>query len=168
MLGAAVQRGESAGAKEMPSWPPAHRASDLATWLGTSNQSADARAAGGDQPLVVRFDGRMTDWATISSLATAGGTLVLAVATFAPVRSANRAARVAELALQEGRRPVLMQSRSDDREQEIMFVDGYWVRVPGSGAVADHAGDNIYLALSVRNVGAGIGVLQSWHVRPAW
>lgn len=30
----------------------------------------------------------MTDWATISSLATAGGTLVLALATFASVRSA--------------------------------------------------------------------------------
>jgi hypothetical protein len=30
----------------------------------------------------------MLDWVTISSLATAGGTLVLAVATFASVRSA--------------------------------------------------------------------------------
>jgi hypothetical protein len=32
----------------------------------------------------------MADWATISSLATAAGTLVLAVATFASVRSSNR------------------------------------------------------------------------------
>ena len=32
----------------------------------------------------------MTDWTTIASLATAGGTLVLALATFASVRSANR------------------------------------------------------------------------------
>jgi hypothetical protein len=32
------------------------------------------------------------DWATISSLATAFGTLVLAVATFASIRSANRSA----------------------------------------------------------------------------
>ena len=38
----------------------------------------------------------MADWVTISSLATAGGTLVLAVATFSSVRSANRSARVAE------------------------------------------------------------------------
>ena len=37
----------------------------------------------------------MADWVTISSLATAGGTLVLAVATFSSVRSANRSARVA-------------------------------------------------------------------------
>ena len=40
-----------------------------------------------------------TDWVTISALATAGGTLVLALATFASVRSANRAARVAERSL---------------------------------------------------------------------
>jgi hypothetical protein len=32
------------------------------------------------------------EWGTIASLATAGGTLVLAVSTFASVRSANRAA----------------------------------------------------------------------------
>ena len=37
----------------------------------------------------------MTDWTTVSSLTTGAGTLVLAVATFAAVRSANRAARVA-------------------------------------------------------------------------
>ena len=39
------------------------------------------------------------EWVTISSLATAAGTLVLAVATFASVRSANHAARVAERVL---------------------------------------------------------------------
>jgi hypothetical protein len=41
----------------------------------------------------------LADWVTISSLATAGGTLVLAVATFSSVRSANRSARVAERSL---------------------------------------------------------------------
>jgi hypothetical protein len=35
----------------------------------------------------------MADWATISWLATAGGTLVLAVATFRSVKSASRSAR---------------------------------------------------------------------------
>ncbi len=44
----------------------------------------------------------MADWVTISSLATAGGTLVLAVATFGSVKSANRAARIAELSLLSG------------------------------------------------------------------
>ncbi|HKO25894.1 MAG TPA: hypothetical protein VJU80_00435, partial [Solirubrobacteraceae bacterium] len=65
----------------------------------------------------------MADWATISSLATAGGTLVLAVATFAAVRSSNRSARIAEVALQEQRRPLLAGSRLNvDPEQKIMFV----------------------------------------------
>jgi hypothetical protein len=41
----------------------------------------------------------MTDWATVASLATAGGTLILAIATFASVRSAHRAARVAEYSI---------------------------------------------------------------------
>ena len=107
----------------------------------------------------------MADWATISSLATAGGTLVLAVATFASVRSANRSARIAEVALQEQRRPVLVQSRLDDPEEKIMFVDRHWVRPPPAGAVLEHVDGNVYIALSVRNVGAGIGVCLGWTVR---
>ena len=47
------------------------------------------------------------DWVTISALATAGGTLVLAGATYASTRSANRAARVAELSLLAGLRPLV-------------------------------------------------------------
>jgi hypothetical protein len=53
----------------------------------------------------------VADWATISALATGAGTLALAVATFASVRSSNRSARLAEQALQEQRRPVLVHSR---------------------------------------------------------
>jgi hypothetical protein len=56
----------------------------------------------------------MADWVTISSLATAGGTLVLAAATFASVRSGNRSARIAERALQVGMRPLLTPSRLED------------------------------------------------------
>jgi hypothetical protein len=48
------------------------------------------------------------DWVTISALATAGGTLILSIATFASVRSANRTARAAEQALLVGLRPVLI------------------------------------------------------------
>jgi hypothetical protein len=106
-----------------------------------------------------------TDWATISSLATAGGTLVLALATFASVRSANRSARIAELALQEQRRPIFAPSRLEDPVQKIMFVDNRWVRAEGSRGVAEHEDGRIYLALSLRNVGAGIGVCQGWAVR---
>jgi hypothetical protein len=105
----------------------------------------------------------MTDWATISSLATAGGTLVLAVATFSAVRSSNRSARVAEQALQEQRRPVLVHARLDDAAQKIMFADGHWVRVDGSQAAVDEREGIIYLVIALRNVGAGLAVLQGWH-----
>ncbi|HET6867852.1 MAG TPA: hypothetical protein VFH80_18200 [Solirubrobacteraceae bacterium] len=108
----------------------------------------------------------MADWATISSLATAGGTLVLAVATFAAVRSSNRSARIAEIALQEQRRPLLVQSRLDDPRQKIMFGDQHWVTVEGSHAMAEFVDGNVYLVMSLRNVGAGIGVCQGWCVRP--
>ena len=63
----------------------------------------------------------MTDWTTIASLATAGGTLVLALATFASVRSANRSARLAEYSMQIGIRPLLMPSRLEDVAQKIMW-----------------------------------------------
>lgn len=66
----------------------------------------------------------MADWATISSMATAGGTLVLAIATFGSIRSANRSARVAELSLLAGLRPLLIPSREDDPPERVRFGDG--------------------------------------------
>jgi hypothetical protein len=69
------------------------------------------------------------DRASLASLATAVGTLVLAVATFASVRSANRTARAAEQSLQAGLRPLLLASRLQDDSQKVMFLDGKWVQV---------------------------------------
>jgi hypothetical protein len=63
------------------------------------------------------------DWATIASLATAGGTLALAISTFASVKSANRAARAAERSLLAGLRPLLVPSRLQDAEQKVLFSD---------------------------------------------
>jgi hypothetical protein len=105
-----------------------------------------------------------TDSATIASLATAGGTLVLAIATFASVRSANRSARIAEEALREQRQPVFAPSRFSDPRQKIMFVEGHWVHADGGRGVVEHANGNVYLAISLRNVGSGIGVCQGWAV----
>jgi hypothetical protein len=107
-----------------------------------------------------------TDWSTISSLVTGFGTLVLAVATFASVRSSNRSARIAEAALQEQRRPVLAPSRLEDPVQKLMFVEGHWVRTAGGHASVEHIDGIVYLAISLRNVGSGIGVCQAWAVRP--
>ena len=72
-----------------------------------------------------------TDWVTISALATAAGTLVLAMATFASVRSANRAARVAERSLLVGLRPLLVPSRLEDPPQKVAFVEGTHLGCPG-------------------------------------
>ena len=108
------------------------------------------------------------DWASVASLATALGTLVLAVATFASVRSANRTARAAEQSLQAGLRPLLVASRLHDDAQKVMFVDGKWVQVPGGRATAQAEEGVIYLTMSVRNVGRGIAVVHGWHFYPDW
>ena len=104
-------------------------------------------------------------WATTASLATAAGTLVLAVATFTAVRASNRSARIAEAALQEQRRPVLAQSRWDDPVQKIRFLGDLWVRAEGGRAAVEHLDGAVYLAISVRNVGSGFAVCQGWAVR---
>ena len=108
----------------------------------------------------------MTDWATMSSLATAGGTLVLAVATFASVRSANRAARTAERALQVGLRPLLIPSRLEDPLIKVLWVDGHYSRIEGGRAAVEVKDGIIYLAISLRNVGSGMAVLHGWHPSP--
>ncbi len=107
-----------------------------------------------------------TDWVTISALATAAGTLVLAMATFASVRSANRAARVAERSLLVGLRPLLMPARLEDPTQKVSFVEGKYLVAPGGSAVAEASGDAVLLAAPLRNVGSGIAVLHGWHFYP--
>jgi hypothetical protein len=108
----------------------------------------------------------VADWATISALATAGGTLALAGATFASVRSANRAARMAERSLLAGLRPVLMPSRLDDAPQKIPFADDKWLVTKGGQGAAEASNEAVYLAISLRNAGAGIAVLHSWRFYP--
>ena len=103
---------------------------------------------------------------TTASLATAAGTLVLAIATFASVRSANRAARTAERSLLEGLRPVMVASRLQDPPEKIAFIDDHWVRVEGGHAAVEVTDEAIYLAIGLRNVGSGIGVLDGWHFTP--
>jgi hypothetical protein len=113
----------------------------------------------------LRFNS-VPDWVTISSLATAGGTLVLAGATFSAVRSANRSALIADQALQEQRRPLLVSARLDDPPQKVMFANGHLLRAEGSQAVIDEQDGTLYLAVPLRNAGSGIAVLQGWHVWP--
>jgi hypothetical protein len=114
----------------------------------------------------------VTDWATIASLLTAGGTLVLAVATFASVRSGNRSARTservartAERSLLVGQRPLLVNSRLQDPRQKVQYREGIWLTVDGGTAELEVTDQAVYLAISVRNVGTGLAVLHGWHVR---
>jgi hypothetical protein len=101
------------------------------------------------------------DWA---SWGTAVGTLVLAVATFASVRSGNRAGRNAERALQAGQRPVLFASRPHETIQKVRWGDGHWAALPPGRAVVDEEGGVIYMAMSLQNVGTGIAVILGWRV----
>jgi hypothetical protein len=102
------------------------------------------------------------DWSTVASLATAAGTLVLAIATFAAVRSGNRSARIAERALLAGLRPLLVPTRFQDPPEKIGFVDGHYVKAEGGRGVAEVGDGVVYLAIPVRNVGTGLGVLHGW------
>jgi hypothetical protein len=105
----------------------------------------------------------MADWVTISSLATAGGTLVLAVATFGSIRSAQRSARVAERALLAGQRPLLIPSNDDDPPEQVRFGDGRMLTVPGHGGAIESIDGNIYMAIALRNGGAGLAVIHGWR-----
>lgn len=59
--------------------------------------------------------------------------MVLALATFASVRSANRAARVAEESLLAGNRPLILPSRTEDPSVKVGFGDDHFVMTPGGG-----------------------------------
>jgi hypothetical protein len=106
------------------------------------------------------------NWTTVSSLATGVGTLVLAVATFASVRSANRTARLTEASHMADLRPLLLPSRFQDIDEKVGFVDGRWFKIPGGRGIAEVEGDVVYLLMSLRNVGTGIAVLHAWHLLP--
>jgi hypothetical protein len=107
----------------------------------------------------------MIDWATYAQVATAAGTLVLAIATFSSIKSANHSARVAERSLLAAQRPILTPSRPEDPEERARFGDGHVIRLHGSGGVIDFVDGRLYMAIALRNGGAGLAVIHGWHVR---
>ncbi|HET7444634.1 MAG TPA: hypothetical protein VFJ57_08250 [Solirubrobacterales bacterium] len=106
----------------------------------------------------------MADVATIAEIGTAVGTLFLGAATFASVRSANRAARVAERSLLLGLRPVLVTARYEDPDAKVLFGDGQKFRVPAGTGLFELIDERVYLAIPLRNVGTGLAVLQGYDV----
>jgi hypothetical protein len=112
----------------------------------------------------------VADIGTIASLATAGGTLVLAIATFTSTRSANRASRVAEDTLKLGLRPVLFNARPQDPPQKVSYADDHWVLLHDGLAAVQEVEGRLYLAIPLRNVASGLAVLHAWYLwteRPA-
>jgi hypothetical protein len=105
----------------------------------------------------------MTDWA---AWGTTAGTLVLAGATFAAVRSGGRSARVAERTLLVGLRPLLVTSRAQDPPEQVQFADGRTFDVRAGRAMVRQEDGVIYLAIPLRNVGSGIAVLHGYHLEP--
>jgi hypothetical protein len=106
----------------------------------------------------------VSSWTDAASFATAGGTLVLAIATFASVRVSNRAARTTERSLLAGMLPLLVPSRIHDPPEKIRFVDDHWIEVSGGHAAAEVINNVIYLAIPVRNVGQGLALLDRWSI----
>ena len=105
------------------------------------------------------------DWGTVSAVLTAGGTLVLAVASFGSIRSAERAARSAERALQVSLRPILVGARPTDPQQKLIWTDGHSTHLNGSAGYAHLGEDVIYLGAALRNLGPGLGIVHGWSLR---
>jgi hypothetical protein len=108
----------------------------------------------------------MADLSTVASLATAAGTLILAIATFSATRSANRAARISERALNVGLRPLLFSARVQDPAQRVGFGDDHWLTLRDGMAAVQESEGKLYMAIPLRNVASGMAVLHGWHLWP--
>jgi hypothetical protein len=106
------------------------------------------------------------DWVAISQVATAGGTLVLAIATFSSVKAGRRSTELAERSLLAAQRPLLMPSLESDEAERVRFGDGHVITIVGHAGVLEQDDDNgnLYMAMSVRNGGAGFAVIHGWRV----
>ena len=89
---------------------------------------------------------------------------MLAAATFSSIRASKRSTDLAERSLLAGLRPLLVPSREDDAPERVRFGDSKFVVVPGHGGVLEYDRDNLYMAIALRNGGAGIAVIHGWAV----
>jgi hypothetical protein len=55
-------------------------------------------------------------------------------------------------------------SRLEDQVQKIRWGDDHWAMLAGSQATVELVDGNVYLALSLRNLGAGLAVPIGWYV----
>jgi hypothetical protein len=107
----------------------------------------------------------MIAWVTLADGGTAAGTLVLAGATFVSVRASARSTRIAERALLAGQRPVLAPAGPDDPAESVQFADGRVFPVGNGHALVEQGAGVIYLAIPLRNVGAGLALRRGYHLK---
>ncbi len=107
----------------------------------------------------------MTDWATVADIGTAVGTLVLAGATFVAVRAAARSTAIAERTLLAGQRPVLAPAGPDDAAAGVQFADGLVFPVGNGQPLVRQEQGVIYLAIPLRNEGAGLALLRGYRLQ---
>lgn len=107
----------------------------------------------------------MTDWAILADVGTAIGTLVLAGATFAAVRSSARSTAIAERTLLSGQRPVLAPAAPDDPAASVQFADGLVFPMSNGQPLVRQDNGIIYLAIPLRNVGAGLAMLRGYRLQ---
>jgi len=107
----------------------------------------------------------MTDWVTLADVGTAVGTLVLAGATFVAVRASARSTAIAERALLTGQRPVLAPAGPDDPAASVQFTDGLVFPVANGQPLVQRATGIIYLAIPLRNMGAGLATLRGYRLQ---
>jgi hypothetical protein len=107
----------------------------------------------------------MTDWLLLADLGTAAGTLILAGATFVAVRASVRTATLAERTLLAGQHPVLAPAGPDDPTASVQFADGVVFPVGHGQPLVQREAGIIYLAIPLRNVGAGLAVLHGYRLQ---
>jgi hypothetical protein len=61
-------------------------------------------------------------------------------------------------------RPILIPSRDGDFDETVRFGDGQVLVVTGHGGKLELAGDRLYMAIGLRNGGAGVAVIHGWRV----
>ena len=64
-----------------------------------------------------------------------------------------------------GVRPLLVPSRLNDTAQKVFYGDGKFEYIEGGRGAAEVDRGNVYLGISLRNAGRGIGVLHGWRFR---
>jgi hypothetical protein len=107
----------------------------------------------------------MTDWVTLADIGTAAGTLILAGSTFVAVRASARSTTIAERALLAGQRPVLAPAGPEDPTASVQFADGLVFPVGNGQPLVQRDSGIIYLAIPLRNAGAGLATLRGYRLQ---